>query len=481
MKKNSLSKNIIYNIGYQILAMIVPLITSPYISRVLGADGIGEYAYTYSIVHYFALFAMLGVLNYGNREIAKVKENPRKIANTFWGIYSVQFLAGITSVVAFVVYYTCFCDTYKETVLVQVLYLIGTVFDISWFLFGMEQFQLTTAVSALNKLLTTICIFLFVKQENDIGIYTILLAGGFFLNQLIYWVYSRKYIHVVRINWSEVRSHIFPIIRLFLPVIAVSIYKYMDKIMLGSLINAGEVGIYEAAEKFVNLPLSIITAIGTVMLPRITNMKTRNETGGVKKYTYASMTLVMYLSFGIVLGLTGISDVLIPWFYGEEFVASTNVLLTLLPSVLFVSWANVVRMQCLLPNQRDKEYCISVFAGAVINFVLNLITIPMYGAVGAAISTTITECAVCIIQSIATRKEMEFGRYAKSCVPFAFSAMLMCGVILQIDFTNELCTIVIRIIAGVVIYFMCASFFLIKQFRNCKAVDDMAIEEGTND
>lgn len=460
-----LTMNLLYNGGYQILMLIVPLITSPYISRVLGASGMGEYGYTYSVANFFVLITMLGVLNYGNREISRVKDDPQKLTSAFWGIYTVQFSVGIISILCYFIYLVYFCHEYKLVFMAQILYLFGGLLNISWFYFGIEQFKATTIISAVNKLMTTILIFLIVKDSSHVYLYTLIITSGYLLNQVTYWLYLRKFIKCIDFNISESKKHIIPMIGLFIPVIAVSVYKYMDKIMLKILIDSSEVGYYEAAEKFLNLPLSIITAIGTVMLPRITNMKEKSMIQDIKRYNFLSMIMIMFLSFGIAFGLAGIADVFIPWFYGEDFLLSSNVLKLLLPSIVFVSWANIVRTQCLLPNKRDREYSISVIFGAIINFIINIMLIPKHGAQGAAIGTTIAEISVCLIQSFITRKSMEFIKYLKYTFPFIVTSFLMYFIIQNITIGNILYTILLRIGIGIMIYFIMSLIFIKNGFN----------------
>ena len=468
MKKISkLKANLFYNICYQILSLIVPLITAPYISRVLGVSGVGEYSYSYSVAHYFVLFIMLGVLNYGNREIASVKDSANKVALKFSEIYVVQLTLGIVVASLYMAYVAFFCKFNRLVALAQILYIISALLDISWVYFGIERFKTTAGVSSLNKIATTVLIFMLVQNKEDVFVYTVIIAGGALLNNILYWIMLKRYINisVISLNVKNIRRHLKPMLVLFIPVIAISVYKYMDKIMLGILVDTSEVGIYESAEKFVNLPLSLITAVGTVMLPRISNLKEKVQNKEIKKYNYISMVLIMFLGFGIVFGLAGVTDRLIPWFYGREFVRSTYVLLILLPSVLFVSWANVVRTQCLLPNKRDKEYCISVILGAIVNLIINILLIQKYGAIGAAIGTTIAELFVCLIQSFQTRKEMEFIKYIIDSIPFAISAFIMFLVICSITFTSDLYTIVVRSVVVGLLYCASSSYFIRKTIK----------------
>lgn len=459
-----LKLNLIYNIFYQLLTLLVPLLTAPYISRILGVKGVGLYSYTYSIAQYFVLFMMLGVLNYGNREIAKVKDNRTELSDKFCGIYSVQFYFGLVVIILYLLF-AIFFSKYQVLMFVQGLYVLSGIFDISWFYFGIENFKFTTGISTINKILTTILIFTIVRNQYDIALYTIIISGGTLLNNLAYWCNLKKYIDFEKLKPSNLKVYGKPLFILFIPVIAISIYKYMDKIMLGSMLSADEVGIYEAAEKFINLPVCFVAAFGTVMLPRITNMKKNNQTDYVRKYNFISMVLVVFLSIGMSFGLAGITEVFIPWFYGIDFNQSINVLFVLLPSIIFVSWANVIRTQCLLPNQKDKQYCISVSLGAIINLIINLIFIPKYGAVGAAIGTLIAEGSVCIMQTIMCREFMDITIYLKYCICFMIVGGIMFLIIKDIYMTDDFMTILVRIIIGGITYSF-ISFLILKKAFN---------------
>ena len=467
-KHVSLKLNIMYQFFYQVLTIIVPLLTAPYISRILGVDGVGEYSYTFSIAHYFVLFSMLGVLNYGNREIARVKDNFYDLCITFWGIYSVQLLSGILVIIFYFIYIIIFCNHYKVVFFCQCLYVFTGILDISWFYFGIEHFKLTTSISAVNKIITTILVFTLVKNANHVYIYTLIIATGALCNNIFYWLILKKYVSFEYFSFKNYKRHIKPILILFIPVIAVSIYKYMDKVMLGTMLSTFEVGIYESAEKFINLPMCVIAALGTVMLPRITNMKTNVNGNEIKKYNFISMFLVMFLSIGMVFGMAGITDIFIPWFYGADFIKSTNVLFVLLPSIIFVSWANVIRTQCLLPNKRDLGYCVSVISGAVINMIINFAFIPKFGAIGAALGTLIAEILVCIVQSIMCRKDMDFLLYFKYSFPFLISAVLMFLIISNVQLISIAITIITRILIGGIIYLLMSFWFIKKGYTKFK-------------
>ena len=238
-------KNFLYNVVYQILILLIPLVTVPYISRVLGSSGIGIYSYTYSIVYYFMVFAMLGLNNYGNRSIAKVRDDEVKLSKTFKEIYCMQIITSISMIILYFLYLVVFNVKYKEIALIQSIYVISCLFDINWFFFGIEKFKLTVTRNTLIKILSLICIILFVKNKNDVWVYTLIVSGSVLLSQLFLWPFVKKYISNVNIKFESVLQHFKPCIKLFLPVIAVAIYKVMDKTMIGWFSNVSEVGFYE--------------------------------------------------------------------------------------------------------------------------------------------------------------------------------------------------------------------------------------------
>ena len=473
---SSLKANVIYNILYQILVLIVPLVTAPYISRVIGANGLGVYGYTFSIAHYFVIFIMLGIINYGNREISVLKNDRKLRADAFWNIYINQFVMGCLFIAIYFVYALFYCNEYKDVFLIQSFYIISGVLDISWFYFGIEKYKLTTGISSINKIITTICIFLFVKGPSDITIYTLIISIATLLNNLAYWILLPTYVGKSQITFIKAKKHLKTILILFLPVIAINIYRYISKVMLGSMSDISEVGVYDAAEKFVNLPLGVIAAVGTVMLSRISNLTAIHDEISIKKYNHLSMIAVMFVGIGVTFGLAGIATDFIPWFYGEEFIPSSIILIILLPTILTISWSNVIRNQYLLPNRKDNAYCVSVFLGAIVNVLLNIILIPHYGAKGAAVSTTIAEVFVCIVQSWYAYKYMELTKYAIHSLPFFIIGAIMCFCVHYVTSSNGLINILLKISAGALLYIGVSYYIFVKMRRYFLEVEKNNIE-----
>lgn len=449
-------KNFIYNLVYQLLILICPLVTTPYLSRVIGAEGIGTYSYVYSIVYYFMLFTLLGVNNYGNRTIAKVRDNKEELSKKFWEIYFMQLFMGLIMLLLYYIYIFNFDISYFFTSLLASLFIISAIIDINWFYFGLEEFKKTVVRNAIVKVLSVILIFIFIKNNNDIWKYMIIMSGSTLLSQSIMWFFLKRTITFKKIKLEDVIKHIKPNLTLFIPFIAVSLYKMMDKVMLGAFTNVNEVGFYENAEKIVNIPMVFINALGTVMMPRISNIAEKGDIENAKKYIDKSITFSWFVSMVMCFGLICISNMFASWFFGKEF-EKTGLLITLLSITLpFLSFANVIRTQYLVPFEKDKVFVKSVIAGAIINFIFNLILIKKFESIGACIGTIIAEITVMFYQSVSVKKELSIMAYLKKCIPFLVKAIIMLFLIYPIKYLNmnSVITIFIQIIIGGGVYFI---------------------------
>lgn len=449
-------KNFLYNIVYQILILIIPIVTVPYVSRVLGSTGIGIYSYTYSIVYYFMMFAMLGLNNYGNRSIAKVRDNKEKLSRTFKEIYRMQIITSITMIILYFLYLDIFDVKYKEIALIQSIYVISCLFDINWFFFGIEKFKLTVTRNTIIKFLSLISIFLLVKDKNDIWIYTLIASGSLLLSQLFLWPFIKKYVNNVEIKFKDVIKHFKPCLKLFLPVIAVAIYKVMDKTMIGWFSDVSEVGFYENAEKIINVPNAIIAALGTVMLPRMSNLYAKNRDEESKKVIDKSIKLMMFLAFAMTFGLICISKNFSLIFFGQGFEKSGIIIILLSITILFLSWGNVLRTQYLIPKEYDKIYIESAFLGAIVNLIFNLIFIPKYASIGACIGTIFAELSVMLYQTISIKNELPIKEYVKDIIPFFIKSIIMFIVIYPFDFINlnNILIIIIQVVLACIVYYL---------------------------
>lgn len=459
----STNKNFLYNLVYQIFIFIIPLFTIPYVSRVLGANNIGIYAYTYSIISYFMLAAMLGINNYGSREIAKAGENIKLRSQKFFSIYFLQFICTVIMCILFILFYFIIEYDNKKILLIQFIYLISCAFDINWYFFGVEKFKITISRNIIIKIISLILIVILVKSNNDLWKYTLILSLSTLISQLYLWFFIRKEVKYEKVSVKEIFSHLKKCLILFIPVIAYSVYRIMDKTMIGYFSNTFQLGNYENAEKIITIPISFITALGTVMLPHMAKTDDYNFS---KKIT-DSFKLCFFMLFPISVCLLVIADDFSKVFFGNEFIYSANLIKILIITVLFSGVTNVVRTNYLIPKSKDRVYVISTIYGALVNFVLNIIFIKKYGAYGACIGTITAEMIVMLYQIEKTRSNIEYYNNIKSVIPFLVKSVIM-GIIIYLvnyfNISNILIKVSIQVLLGVIIYFSLNKNYIINDF-----------------
>lgn len=463
LKNSSFRRNLVYQVSYEILIILLPLILSPYVSRVLKPEGLGIYSYTHSIANYFVLFSMLGIKTYGNRVIAQVRDDKDKLNQTFSNLLGIHILISLMCILIYGIYLVNTCE-YKIYFVIQMLFVVSALWDISWFYFGIEEFKLSVLRNIFTKVLAVILIFVFVKESEDLWIYCLIMSGSVLISQLLLWLPLSKYISLVKCNWKIGWTYIKPMLILFLPTIAVSLYRYMDKIMLGILSNRTAVGYYSNSDQLMSVPAAIISAFGTVMLPKMSNLVFKGNTESSNKYMNISMQYFMCLSIGMMFGLAGTARVFAPLFWGENFAGCSKLIMGLSLAIPFITFANVLRTQYLIPNSKDKTYTLSVISGAITNLVINWLLIPSFGAMGAVVGTIVAEFTVCLVQSVAALTILPILFYIRRTIPYLIYGAIMFVIVYLLGEKLEggIVTLLIQIITGTIIYLIFCLVHLVK-------------------
>lgn len=474
----NVKKNFLFHSFNQILLIIIPTITVPYVSRTLGAENIGTYSYIYSIAYYFVMITMLGLNNYGNREIARVKNNRKLLNRTFSSIYIMQLIIGSIMFIIFINYALFFAKNNRTVFLLMSLQIFAAIIDINWLMYGLEEFAVTSVRNSVVEILILLCFFAFVKNDGNLIAYTCILCLGAVLSQISVWPYAMRRVKFVRVEKKELIHHLKPNIVLFIPVVAVSLYKIMDKVMLGYLSDMTQVGFYESSEKIIKIPLVLITSLGTVMLPHMANIFSDDEyaTEKVKRYIEKSLIFAMLLSSSMSFGIMAVSKEFVPLFYGKGFETCIILFQILLPSCLFLAFSNVIRTQYLIPCKRDHIFIKSVFAGAIVNWFVNIMLIPEYGSIGAAVGTLFAEFAVCSYQAFLIGKELPVKKYAATSIRLVFPAVIMYFIICRINLASDslLLNLIIKVVTGVCVYII--SFWILNR-KICSEILDLMVSK----
>lgn len=432
----------------------MPIITIPYISRILSVADIGTYSYTFSIVKYFTFFAMLGLQNYGNRSIAVVRDEKGKLNQVFSEILMMQVITTLITTVVFILFVFFYSDSYKSMFLIQGLMIFACFFDVSWVFFGLEKFKITVTRNIVIKLLTVLSILLFVKNANDLWKYTVIMSFSIFFSNLILFVALFKYVKLVRVNIKNMLSHVKPNLILFVPVLAVSIYRLFSKVMLGNISGVYELGLFENVDKIIDIPMGFITALGLVMLPHMSHLVKENNIKKMSEAMEKSFLFVTFMSVAFTFGMIGISDNFIPIFLGPKFEGAIIIMNITAPVILFKGWANVIRTQYLIPREKYSSYMISLIIGAATNIIMNIILIPFMGAKGTAVSVLVTEIVVCLIQTWYIRKEINMKKIFRHFALFIVIGILMCIIVRIISYEMGIgiLTLLIQLLIGVLFY-----------------------------
>ena len=459
---SSIKKNLAYQAAYEILVLILPFFTSPYISRVFGAEYLGIYSYTYSIAYYFQIFGMLGIKFHGNRAIAKVRDNKELLDKVFSEILFIHILVCALSTAVYVLY-CLITSEYKVYSLIQGLMVLSAIFDVSWLFFGLERFKETVLRNSIIKIVSVVAIFIFVRSVDDLWKYIAIMAGSQLVSQVILFIMSGKYVKIKPIAIKPALYHIKPLITLFVPVLALSLFKFMDKIMLGTFGSKVELGYYENAEKLLNIPLSVIFSFGSVMLPRMSNLIANKDSSSLDRFMGISIKYMNGLAFAMAFGLAGIATVFAPVFWGSDFVSSGIIIRILAISIPFSTIASIIRNQDLIPNGKDSLYSFSIIAGAVTNLVLNWFLIPRYQAIGVSIATVISEVVVCIAELWFVREHKIYFKYIRNSFIYFIPSIVMFAVVGYIEKMRgvHIATLFTQIISGIIVFALLAIIAMI--------------------
>lgn len=450
----NVKKNYFYNLIYQMTAILLPLITMPYVSRRLGAKATGINAVTYANIQYFIFIGTLGISIYATKKIATIRDKRDKLKANFWEIFAIQFFGCI---IAYIVYLLIFClnSQYKWFYFLQGFFLIANSIDISWYFLGIENFKNASIRSLCVKVISVVLIFIFVKTPADLGKYIFINSFTMLLGQIVMWVYVDK--DIIKLN--NIKSlhplkHLVPAFALFVPQIATQIYTVLDKTMLDLLgPDIKSVSYYDYSQKIIRILLAVLTSLGTVMLPKIANLYSQNEHDEVKIYLRKAFTVSTFLAVPMAFGIMGVSNRFIPMFFGVEFKPAA--MLTAVSSVLIIiiGIGNVFGSQYLLATGKNKEYTKSVTAAAVINVICNIILIPKFGAIGAVLSTIAAEFTGAIIQFIYSKKIVDFT-WVKATYKYWVSGLIMLAVVMLLGRSGASRIVIMteQVIVGAAVY-----------------------------
>ena len=466
--ENKLASNMVYQMVYQSLVVFYPLLTMPVVSKAFGSEILGTYSYTYSIAYYFSLVSILGIQTYGSRLVAFDRDDTSKLKKSFWQLYSIQLLC--TSIVfgIYIGYVFLGTNNYPMTWLLQGTTILMAMTDISWFFTGIEQFKTMVLRNTIIKIISLIAILILVRSASDLNVYILIMNGSNIMGQLIIWPSALKIVGTPRFSLSNMKFHMPQVIKLFVPIMATNAYVLIDKTMLGLMRPMAEVGYYENSDRLIKMPVGLACAVSAVILPRAAYYVSHGQSEKIIEYLQKTFKVVLLFAVPIAVGLAGVAPELVPWYLGEDFIPCIGYIQMLSPVIIIVVIGNILRMQYYVPKQKDAEYTRCVVLVAIINFIINFLTVRTYGGYGIIVGTLIGEGVGMFYLVFKSKDEVPYANVMKVFGTYMLAASLM-GVVIRIvgrKLGASIYTNAIQVLIGAVIYFIV--LFLIGKVTNYK-------------
>lgn len=425
-------KNYLYNLSYQILIIILPVITIPYVTRIFTSEDLGNYGFYNSIVSYFALFSMLGIGIYGTKQIAAAND----VSSTFWNIYVIQLISSALAIFVYLIVVFSIPQMGGVIPLMVSVVLFERMFDISWLFSGKEDFKKITLRNTVVRLVGVICIFTFIKSSDDLYLYIFLIVIINFLGQLVMWVPAKKFIKRPSFNTKIMKKNLHPIVLLFLPQVAISLYVVLDRTLLGLLGSYSDVGIYEQGQKLTSILITVVTSLGVVMLPRVANLLSEQKDREAQNMVKFSFILYNLIIFPMIFGLIAVNEVFVKLFLGQNFQDVKYVLYIIVFNLMFIGWTNILGYQVLVVRNKNKEFMLSTTIPAFVSVAVNIAVIPFFGYIGASITSVLVEILVFAIQWYYSRNIINKNLlFNKDLAKIILSSLVMFGAVMLCEIT----------------------------------------------
>lgn len=462
-KEISIKRNFIMNAILNASAFIFPLITFPYVSRVLGAVGTGKVAFTTSVTNYFWIVAMLGIPTYGVRACAKVRDDKEKLSKTVQEIFIINMVMTILTYILIIVSMFTVGKFGEEKLLLLISssLIFFNFIGIEWLYKSLEQYSYITMRSLLFKAIAFVLVFIFIHNQDDYifyGVTTVFAAAG---SGIMNFIHARKHISFKRFRNYEFRKHLKAILVFFGMTVATTIYTNLDTLMLGFMQGDEQVGYYNAAVKVKTIMVSLVTSIGTVLLPRVSYYVEKKMNKEFKDITAKALNLVLLMAIPLVIYFIFYAKKAIIFLAGIEFMPAIVPMQIIMPTVLLIGITNIMGIQILVPQGREKMVLVSEIVGVIVDLILNVVLIPRYGCAGAAMGTLAAELSVLVVQAIALRdfmrnivKKINIWKILLACV----IASVITYFVAQIPIKTN---VILLIVTACVFFFIYAGVLLI--------------------
>lgn len=480
MRSDKLSTNYIFNLLNRIVILVIPLITTPYLTRVLGSEELGLFNYANTIALYYVMVAMMGMTILGNKRISLARTE-NAIDKEFSSLISIQVFNTIVCVIAYLVYIAVFCKANKIIAFIQLFYLLSAMFDVTWFWQGLEKFKYIAIRNVFVNTITTALIFLFVRKSEDIVIYTVIKCVSILISQLVLVFSCIKEVHWVKPNRNDIKITYKQLLVFFIPVAAESIFHNMDRVMLGAMVGYSAVAIYYTSRMITDIPQCLVTSINTIMYPRVTALVGKKKDEDASSLTYYSFVLINAVCVAMAFGVAAIAKDFVAFYLGADYQYCAISIPWLAPYIVLAAWNGTIRYQCLLPKSMEKVYSKAIVMGIVCNLLLNALLIGKLGVIGAILATIISELVTAIIQTVPVYNEMRIKNHLINIIVFCISGVLMYFVVDVISkylSINIIAKVMMEIIGGIMVYVPITLIGIMIVDKNIKSIIRNKLRKG---
>ena len=422
----STKKNAAYNVAYRVFSILLPLVTAPYLDRTVGPAGVGLYTGAWTMSEIFCMVGMLGLADYGVRAIAQARDDRERLDRTFSGIWQMQLMVAGIALLFWFGYVFLIAGEEKTIALHLTMMSVSCLCNLEWCLMGLDQFKSIALRNTFVKVAAAVSAFLFVKSLDDLWIYGFVWSLATLLGNLSCALVLKGKVSYHRVSFRETLKHLRPCAVLFISVAAVSVYRKMDKVMVYNIAGKEQNGFYENAEKIIYCLSGFISAIGTVMMSKVSHMQEKGETEKIARNIDRSMNLIICMVSAMAFGVAAVADRFAPLFYRNSSY-SGMLMIPLGFTLIMIGFANVIRTQVVLPQKRDHIFVKSVCCGALVNLAANACLIPSMKSMGAVVGTLLAELTVPVVQYWILRKELPYRKYLSYVGIYAVIGGIMLG------------------------------------------------------
>lgn len=400
MSNKRIVKNYLYNIGYEVLTLILPVITAPYIARVLGVDGIGISNYTSSFAIIFSVFGRFGIERYGSKHIAYNIDNKEKMSQCFWNIWILQVISSVLSILTYSMFFTIEGSSLKLLFILQLPVVLSALIDISWFYIGLENFKKIVVRNTLTKIISVILIFTLVKGYEDLDKYILINSLSALIGCLTFWISIFKHVNKFKFSEINIKPYIKESFIYFIPQICVQLYTVEDQIIVGSLLSVTEVGYYSQSLKIPKMSLAFITSLSTVLMPKVANLYGKSDITNIEKYLKKSLQITICIGIFGASSMAAVSNKFVPIFFGVDFNEIVPFMMINSLIAIIIPIGLVFTNQFTIPTSKKKEYVIPIVLASIVSITSNLILVQIIGVIGAIITVILTELTATILKIV---------------------------------------------------------------------------------